>query len=360
MRKLFILFMVLNTYLWSNFANAVVVQQLNQAVVPVTDRSADARKVALADALKQVIIKNTGNPNALTNPLVQAQINDPDAILRQFGYLQIEGQLAVTASFDERRLISLLREANVPIWGKQRPLILMWLANDDQQATQEPRQLVGDESSLTIRKDFKQQGQDAGVPLLFPVLDLDDMMLVSVTDVAGGLTGNIAQASLRYGADYFAITSVLADATGWTYRLALYKQASADETQGAIVPLLSDSGSAVTELEASQAIISKISQFLVQRYAVADNGEGTRLQLQVGGLSNLEDMHKLQTYLQQLSVVKQITLSELKPSAAIYQISLFSNEQDFQRLLALEASLSPVSPFKTTNSPASVNAQVDM
>ncbi|MBV7317519.1 DUF2066 domain-containing protein [Shewanella sp. NIFS-20-20] len=343
MRKLFILFMIFSANLMQVSANAVEVEHLNQAVVPVTDRSAEARKTAMTEALKEVIIKNTGNPEVLLNPIIEQQLVNPDRMLRQFGYLQVDGQLMVTASFDQRALIRMLREANVAVWGQQRPLVLVWLASESTAEANAQRQLVSDGSSLTIRQDFKQQAEQRAMPLLFPVLDLDDMMQVGLTDVLGVFPEQVARASTRYQADFFVIASVLQDDSGWKYRLSLFGQDDSADS----LPLLTDAGHVMSQTEAAQVMLTKISQYLVAQYAVADSGEGSVVNLQVSGITDLKQMQQLQQYLQQLSVVKQAQLARLTSNAVVFELGLFSGEQDLQRLLALESNLVPESPFKT-------------
>lgn len=206
-------------------AEAVQVSRLNEADVAVSSRSSAELEQAIKDALAKVLVKNSGSTETLVNAEVQSLIAQARSVLSQYGYVENDGRLYVRASFDNTRVTSTLRSAQLPVWGKQRPLTLLWLATDGEGE----KVLLGDQSDLAIRSQFNDASAQAGVPLLFPLLDLDDMMAANINSVRGFFADEVAQASRRYQSDFFALATLEAAGSGYEYRLALYpRQAQSD------------------------------------------------------------------------------------------------------------------------------------
>lgn len=69
-------------------------------------------------------------------------------MIRQFGYDEIDGKLFLKVNFDHKRILALLRAAELPVWGKQRPLTLIWLVEEGN----DERQIINDASLVDSRQ----------------------------------------------------------------------------------------------------------------------------------------------------------------------------------------------------------------
>ena len=92
-----------------------------------------------------------------------------------------------------------VRQAGWTVWGRQRPSVLVWLVIDDgaRQRLVGLETLEGGSQLGTLQRRAKLRG----VPLVVPLMDLEDQNGVSVLDVRGGYMRPILQASYRYATD---------------------------------------------------------------------------------------------------------------------------------------------------------------
>ncbi|MPY24717.1 DUF2066 domain-containing protein [Shewanella psychropiezotolerans] len=329
--------------LQTNLVSAAEVYQLDETLVPVESRSAAQRQKAISIGLREVVLKNSGTKASISHPSVQAKVKNPSSLLSQFGYKEIDGELFLQVSFDHQRIIQLLRDAQLPVWGKQRPLTLIWLVEDDAEA----RQIVNDESVLDSRELFQSASESNGVPLLFPIMDLDDNMNVTLNDIRGKFVEQVARASQRYQADYFVMASIDTRGESVEYSFALYPK-STGETMS--TPLTSKS-KVVKDLDtAVNEIISGVSEFYVGRYAIADSGSDLDSYVTFVDITELKQVVEIEKYFKQLSAVKSVQLTQLQGTSAKFKLDLFGTEEDLRRLMKLEPRVSvlgesmPVTP----------------
>ncbi|WP_299792727.1 DUF2066 domain-containing protein [uncultured Shewanella sp.] len=313
----------------TNIADAAEVSKLDESLVPVNSRSVAERNKAISAGLKSVILKNSGSQSALAHPSIQAVVKQPTTLISQYGYQELDGELFLQVSFDHKRIIRLLREAQLPVWGKQRPLTLAWIVED----SAGERRIINDESLLDSRALFDVESEAKGVPLLFPLMDLDDNMKVSANDVRGMFADQVAAASQRYRADYFVMASIDTRVSPLKYSLALYPVGSGEPMHTSLVSkqeLSADINTAVND------IITTISEYYVGRYAIADTGEDIDSYVTFVDITEMKQLVDIEKYLSQLSAVKAVQLRQLKGTNAQYKLELFGTEEDLHRLMDLE------------------------
>lgn len=323
--------------IFSSSLSAAEVTQLDESLVSVDNRSTEQRNIGIKQAFDNVVLKNSGLQSALKNPLVAAKHNKPNALMTQYGYQEKEGQLYLKVNFDNRRIVDLLRQANLPVWGKQRPLTLIWLVSDDENGQ---RQIVSDESGSQIKKDFSRQANNRGMPFLFPLMDLDDSMRISVSDVRGMFVDTVAGASSRYQADFFIMASIGNSSSGVDYKLSLYPKTS-DAASSA--PLVSMNSDAQNVNLAISAMMAKVSEYYVDQYATVDSGSQLNTKVTFSGVNTIKQMVDLEHYIGQLRAIKSSQLMQIKGDTVTYDFSLFSTQADLFRVMDLEPRLTPLS-----------------
>ncbi|AZG73600.1 DUF2066 domain-containing protein [Shewanella livingstonensis] len=323
--------------------HAAEVGKLDEADIAVSSRANDVKNNALKEALAAVFLKNSGLPSVVLNPLVKAQINTPEIILTQYGYYEQNGELMLKASFDHQRVISTLRQAGLPVWGSQRPLTLLWMSVDE---NNEPT-ILADGSAADIRAELTQESNNKGIPLLLPIMDLDDVMQVSINDVRGMFTDVLAKASMRYQADYFAIANVDTQGGNLHYTLKLFDK---NTTNGVLQALISQQGDAADYQQATKRMMNILADYYISQFAIASTGSDVATQVSFTGLNNMTQVVHIETYLRQLSAVKSINLSQFKGDSATYTLELFSSVDDLQRLLNIDSRLSQLDTVGSVDS----------
>ena len=199
-----ILLSILLISLFSPAVYAIRVSGLYQTAVPVTDESASYRNAAIKQALIQVLVKLTGDRNVQRSFNIEPLLERPERFVQQFRYHQISSEDATESpsvelrvKFDETALNEALRSYGIAVWSNERPAIVVWLAHEGMDG----RQIVSFEERPEYLEILDQRASARGVPLLFPLLDLEDASRINVSDVWAGFKEPVTEASRRYDAD---------------------------------------------------------------------------------------------------------------------------------------------------------------
>ena len=218
----------------SGHVEATQVIQTNIAAIAVDDQSQRSQDSALKSAFKQVMIKITGNKDALQNPGVKAALRTPQAYLRSYRFDFQEGETLYVAEFDKIKLNELLQREGLPLWGERRPETLLWLATEDSESGE--RQLLDETTPSEMREHLSAKAKERGLPLSFPLMDLTDRSTISIYDVWGRFVQSLTQASHRYSVDnvigarvYKNEPGTVSEVPGETARL---EQLQLDATRG--------------------------------------------------------------------------------------------------------------------------------
>jgi len=176
------------------------------------------RKTAIRTAMEKVLIKVSGRRDVVYAPEVEQALSNAMQHVQQFRYKPLEepeesadeGAVAAEAdapvekvikytqqlwvSFDTKAVNQIMLGAGLPIWGHARPTTLLWLAVEEQGE----RYILGGNVNDEMKNGLMQSAEDRGLPLLVPLLDLEDQAAVRITDIWGNCKEVINNASLRY------------------------------------------------------------------------------------------------------------------------------------------------------------------
>ncbi|MGS0680823.1 DUF2066 domain-containing protein [Shewanella sp. 125m-7] len=322
---------------FSTLVAAAEVKQLDEGVVSIDSRSTALRSQGIKRAFEEVILKNSGTQLALSNEIVKKQLGNASSLMTQYGYVEDKGELFLKVNFDHKRIISLLREAGLPVWGKQRPLTLVWLVLSENGE----REILNDASSIPSRQVFERESATRGVPLLLPLMDLDDSMKVGVNDIRGQFTDNVAHASLRYQSNYFILATIEPQASVYRYQMNLYPREKAAQSLQ-LNSLITKSGEAATIDDAVAAIVAATSEYYVGQYAIADSGEQKTTKLTFADVTEMKQLVAIEQYLNQLSAIKSASIARIQGQTIEFNLNLFGNEADLHRLMALDPRIEAV------------------
>jgi hypothetical protein len=179
--------------------------------------AADQQKAATQAAMARLLIRVTGNRNAPLEPALQPLITAPEEFLTSRGSDR-EGRSIV--GFRRSQVERALTERGMPVWGPERPLTLLWIAVDDGAGgrallgANEPAQFGAPptpemtELLASVREEVVAAADERGLPIAWPLLDLEDLNAVSFIDVSGRFDDRIVAASARYRADAVLIGNV--------------------------------------------------------------------------------------------------------------------------------------------------------
>ncbi|WP_394205454.1 DUF2066 domain-containing protein [Shewanella waksmanii] len=327
--------LIISTALVPTTLKAAAISSLDEASVAVDDRSRNQRTQALKTALKNVVLKNSGSEAAVQHPLVIDSLKNPSSLTTQFGYQEVDGELLLNVSFDHSKIVELLRQAQLPVWGKQRPTTLFWLAQSDANE----RAIISDSSTMELRQVFSEFTQKRAIPSVFPLMDLDDSMRLSVNDVRGMFVEPVQLASERYQTDYFVMAAIDTVNEQTRYAFSLYAM---QNNQPMLTPLVSKRAEVGSADVAAAQILSAVSEYYAGRYAIADSGEANTAMVSFVDITNRSQLVEIEKYLLQLSAVSHVSLVSLQGYTAQYQLDLFGTEDDLHRLMKLESRIDEI------------------
>jgi len=201
------LFSPVNTY-------ALTVEGLYEAEVPIPDQSTRNKKGGIAAALRSVMVKLTGDRNVFGRSAAVDMVKDAERYVQQYEYrskqvrsqdqLTSKKQLHLWVNFNAKALNDSLRNYAIPVWGQERPSTLVWLASQNDRR----RKLIAQEDESGYIEILNQRAAQRGIPLVYPLLDLEDTLALKASDVWGGFSGPVMQASERYGTDAILTGSI--------------------------------------------------------------------------------------------------------------------------------------------------------
>ncbi len=313
-------------------AHAVLVQDLYSVELPVADQTTSIRLTAFNEAFREVVVKVSGSQQALELPGFKRPLNNSSRYVLQFRYLVRKeggeeaydsGQLYLRVTFNQELVEKLLRENGVAVWGKERPSTLLLISYDVNRKST----LMSAETTPKLVEEIDRRAARQGLPILFPLLDLEDRVTLGVRDVINRNYANIDQLAARYTPDAILTGKVVGRVgKGWQGEWQIrfsdqlfdwsFQSSSREEvfTQ------------AVTELARILA-----SEYALQSYQAFDQ----EILFTVDEVLSLADHIRVLAYLESLDAVESARLVLIDQIKATYRIRLRNTAEDLHRLIAL-------------------------
>lgn len=281
-------------------ASAAEVASLYTAQVPIDNTKPDPRAHAYDTALAQVLLRVSGAGIVNDVVLFDTLFPEPDAYVVQF---RQGAEDTLFVSFDGDAIEQVLRRAGQPVWGGDRPLTLVWLAVDWGQGN---RDIIGaaddqenPDASRSINSDHRLRermleiAELRGLPIVFPLLDSEDRVAVSFSDIWGGFDERVIAASQRYEVNSILIGRVRADGRAqnrWSYYFG-------DQQR-------SWSG-------APEVVVAQVSDLLAAEFSIGGDEPLRRVQLNISGITTIDEYGEMQSVLADISLVEDFSVSEV-------------------------------------------------
>ncbi|TAK75987.1 MAG: DUF2066 domain-containing protein [Gammaproteobacteria bacterium] len=322
MKNLF-LALILLVFLPITSAFAVKVSSLYEADIPVTAQSDDERDQAATAGLIEVLMKVSGDPEVGKNPVIKNAVKRASYYVQEYSYATPSASAAqylLQIRYDKAGINNLLKKAGIAYWGESRPLILAWVAStNDKQAVE----IIGSESPDTILGMMKDQGKKYGLPLIFPMMDVDDMNKVSPNDVSTMALPVLQAAGQRYMPDALLVGNIQPDGNNGfqsQWQLVLGEDHWDWQIAGK------------TTNDVVMNMLNQVSQTLAKHYVVKPtDAPQLWLKLEVANVIQRDDLAQLIQYLKQLApVVQQVQLMQVNGSQVELSVLVRGSLTTFQ------------------------------
>lgn len=357
-RGLISLFLV-SASLFSQTAFAAKITDLYEAEIPVYSQTRADRHVAIKRAFAEVLVRVSGQQDIV---LALPPLIDPDAVpvaktpnqqqpnlvlvgkteeivsalsqatryVKQFRYQKPTGkphidwgiklteaqkkkttkniQQVLWIRFDKKKINKLLHQTGLPVWGKTRPSILVWMVVE----SRSKRYLLSNSIKSTTRETIEKHARLYGLPIRFPLMDLADRANITTADVWGNFEDRIMQASKRYQSESILVGKLYIANRTWNTRWSLY-------VDGRRV----DWGDQNIKLEKVIKLgLSHTAQNLSQTFADVQTEQGTQQVLvEVKNVSGLADYTQTEKYLGAISSVKKVKVVSLNQSSVLFRLT---------------------------------------
>ena len=352
--------------LWALLTSAAVSEaaadNLYEARVPVAGSDAAARDQALGAALSEVLVRVSGNLKAPQHPALARVVLNAQRLVQSYTYEKVapvaapepaseqtaattsdkpvEAAVSTTppppappaptlmlhASFDPPGVVRVLSAAGFGLWSEPRPQSVLWLVLE----SGTDQTFIGSDAPAPLSTLLQTAAKRRGLPILYPLLDLEDQQKLLFGDVIDGAADHIAAASERYQPDA-VITGYLRETEPGQYeaRWNVYLQDS--------VPHWQAKGTLEQVINAG---IDGAADVLARQMQAAPGDKGA-LQLRVSGITDLDRFADVEHYLTGLPAVQQVHTVTLEATAVTYALDLNDTKQVLQDAIAQGALLEP-------------------
>lgn len=341
-------------------AAAVEMGSLYTAQVPFDQSDPDAQNLAYQAALTEVLIRVTGT-TSFVEPAPPDEPGQPDGSI-QVQPLQTEPSRrmadlfpnpvryvqqfrsgpddTLVVTFEGRAIENVLRQAGIPIWGSDRPLTLIWIAVDWGQgereivAADDPQRMSADARSIDrnrlLRERVAEVAGRRGIPVLFPLLDTEDLESISFTDIWGGFDDPLLRASARYEAESVLVGRIRTDSLQ-TNRWSWYFDGDRASWNGQ-----------------TEDMINLLADTLAARSVVDPTSPMETIWLTIHGIDSVNAFGQVQQIMENLRGIDEIMIDTVAGDRIVYEIQVQGGTERLKRALETNNLLEPIDEFDSS------------
>lgn len=276
-------------------ASAVPVGDLYETDQPVLNNARDA---AFVEALKTVVVRVSGQRDAPAR--LGSVLNDPRKYVQRFGFT---ADNVLQVGFDSVSVDKMLQEAGLPIWGRERPAILVLLNVIDPSGYS--YWISGDQPNT--QKDLLEKvARERGLPLKWPAV------------APQGLDETTAlQEAERYGAN----AALLGRSQGGAVRWTVVSSEGSSQASGGM-----DEG------------VHLAADTFARVFAASGSSLGNVV-VEVSGIGDLDAYASTLNYLEGMTLVRAVALEQVAGDTMRFKLAVRGDAATLRRAIALDSRL---------------------
>jgi hypothetical protein len=234
-------------------------------------------------------------------------------------------------TFDRAAIEDALRYGDVPVWGKERPLLLVWIMADDEQGQHFLGVQTDQHGLLELAAATAER---RGIPVVFPVLDERERAALPVQAFNTIDAHELAGLTSRYRPQSILLGQVSEVNPGFwetRWRLALDGQMENWSSEGELAEDVIDGGLDT----AADRLAERFAQHGLQQQEVA-------MQLVVQGISTLADYARTKIYLDTLDAIHRLNVSSVNDGQVSFELTTRGGRGSVAQAIALGNVLAPI------------------
>lgn len=290
--------------------HAAPLNDLYEVTLPCLSQAQSEREVLFKQGLQQVFEKISLEPESNRYPDVAKALDNALDYVEQYAY---EGNM-IRIRYSSASILPLMQKTGQKTWGQHRPNVMVWLAIEEGGN----RRLIGQETDPTLFAKLQQMANERGVPLVLPLMDIEDINAVSAGDVWGQFPTVLQKASDRYGAKMTLVGRLQLLSTG-SWKASWQWLTDNDPIQWET--------SAPSLETALNAAFDRMTTQLKDNYAAktesrpsTEQGEQKSILIGIANVNCTEDFVRVENYLEGLEAVTQVVLKQVMGDRAIFEI----------------------------------------
>lgn len=306
------------------------------AEVPIEDATPEARKESIRQAFEKVLIKASGHRKLKGRSGMKNLLKHAEDYVQQFRYrneaAEKEGdpdKRLMWVAFEKRAVQKALGELGLSVWDQGRPEVLLWLAQD----TSGRRALLNPEKDVELVQALQTAVAQRGLPLLLPIMDLEDQSALRVSDVWTADRESVEKASVRYGEQLVLVARLRKSSSKWKTTWTLFlpdRQQEFHSTAASMEKALGDG-------------VDKVMDWLADQYVPSsDDGNAELVTLRFLNIGSLRDYSRLMKMLESLDVISTFAIQESTGDQLLIKANVRGARDILVQRLSLETDLAPV------------------
>jgi hypothetical protein len=300
---------------------AVEMASLYTAQVPLDPEAPDARDLAYEQALQEVLTRVSGSELGADPELIELLFPNPAAYVVQYR----DDDDTLWVSFDGEALESTLRQSGQGVWGSDRPLTVVWLAVDWGKGKREiiaadDLQHNDDEArsidlNHLLRQRVLEVAERRGLPIVFPLLDSEDLQNVSFSDIWGGFDDRLIDASKRYEANSILVGRIRpasSQRNDWSYYLI---------------------GAEHNWTGEPEQVLSLVGDKLSAEFAISGDAPLETFAVNVSGIDSVDAYGAVQQIFAGVNLIESFSIAGVDGDRISYSVAMRGGAERLQRAL---------------------------
>ena len=315
---------------------AVEVKNIYETEVIALSQAQPDRNAAIMKALTVVLTRVMAGDDILQDPTVQTALSNASNYVSQYQYSLVTTNSGVLNSsrvmrvlFDEASLMDLMKSSKLGVWSEIRPETLVWLVVEEMGE----RQLFQAGRMPEIEKGLHNAAKHKSLPLLFPLMDLEDRQKISVNDVLSAYSDHLLAVSRRYDVPAVLAGRVVKKGNCWQGEWTLYFDQKINQWSKGCKPLPE------TLLNGIQGVYDILSQYYAVTVGMMNTGMVT---MKINGVKGEADRNRITEYLQALPMVEFVSWFSVQAGMNFFSINYEGDRRDFEEMLGVGRVLEPL------------------
>ncbi|MAZ45721.1 MAG: hypothetical protein CMD74_03320 [Gammaproteobacteria bacterium] len=346
--------LAITSLIWFSPVIAEPVDWLYEVEVRVPDQTVNSRTIAEKKALNELLTRLSGLRDIPSVSAIDSALLRPDRYYRAFYYTTGtsksggEGlpETSLKVEFDPGIVLDLLKSADLPIWRADRPKVICWVVFD----FLDGREIAASADSSEFTTALQKRALERGLPLVLPLMDLEDRLSVDPAAILGRFEKVLWTASERYQPDAILLGRVQTlPNERWVvdWQLLIGKDepiifAKSEDIAGISPVDIQDISAMSTTLPILAANgVDFVADELAKRFSVLGDLDND-ITLSVYSLQGLEAYSSLLKYLGELEVVDAVDVQQISEDRIILGIETQADKLQLLQMFEQDNSLFPI------------------